>query len=176
MGVAVPIALVAATVISTGLAVKAQMDQAKAASDAARFQAAVARNNKIVADRAAADARRRGEIAADRQRQATGALIGKQRAALAGGGVLVDQDSALETIVDTQGLGELDALTIRSNAEREALGFEARGIAFGNEEALRTSTARNIDAAVPTAVAGTIASGFGSVASKWYGFGKSGVV
>jgi hypothetical protein len=168
--------MIAATVISTGLQIKAQMDQARAQADAAKFRAAVARNNQIVARRAADDARRRGAIAADRQREATSQLIGKQRAALAGSGVKVDQDSALQLVVDTQGLGELDALTIRGNAEREAIGFEAQGIGFGNQAALQTSVAENVQAAVPGQVAGTLASGFGSVASKWYGFRKVGLL
>lgn len=50
--------------------------------------------------------------------------IGAQRAAYAAQGIEVDSGSALDVQADTAYQGEVDALTIRSNAAREAWGFK----------------------------------------------------
>ena len=99
----------------------------------AEYQGEVAAQNQAIAQRAADDARKRGETDASIQRQETRRLIARQRSALAGGGVDVAGQSAVELYSDTAGIGELDALTIRSNAEREALGFETDAYNAGTD-------------------------------------------
>ena len=108
----------ALTAVGTVFGVAGALHSAEAQADAAEYQAAVARNNRIIAERNAEDARRRGEFEANVQRQRTQQLIGTQEAFFAGQGVLVGQDSPLDVVADTAALGELDALTIRNNAER----------------------------------------------------------
>jgi hypothetical protein len=61
----------AATAISTGVSMYGQQQAGKAAQAQAQYQAAIARNNQIIADRAAEDALKRGEIAEQNQRQKT---------------------------------------------------------------------------------------------------------
>jgi len=159
---------------AAGFAVQAagQRQQGYATQARANYQAAVARNNQILANRAAEDARKRGTLEANLQRQKSRQLVEQQRAAIAGAGVLVDQDSALGTIVGTAGLGELDALTIQSNAEREALNFEAQGVNFQTEAELRTFEGKQAVSSSYLKAGGTLLTGFGSVASKWYVFDK----
>ena len=149
-----------------------QIQQGQQAKSAAEFQAGIARNNAIIAQQKADDARARGEIAAATQARKTKQLIGQQEVALAASGVLTKRDSPLDLIVDTAGLGELDALTIQSNAEREALGFEAQGRDF-------TGQAGGLEVAGANAVTGsfvkagsTLLTGTGTVASKWAAFNK----
>jgi glucan-binding YG repeat protein len=160
--------------VGFGVQAYGQVQQGKANQARANYQAAVARNNQIIANRQAEDARRRGTLEANLQRQKSRQLVEQQRASIAGAGVLVDQDSALGTIVGTAGLGELDALTIQSNAEREALQFEAQGVNFQTEAQLRTFEGKQAVSSSYLKAGGTLLTGFGSVSSKWYIFNKIG--
>ena len=129
----------------------------------ASYQSAVARNNATIAERRAADARVTGSISASRRREQTAGQIGTQRATLAANGVLVDQGSALDLTVDTAGFGELDALTIRSNAERRASGFEEQAVQFEAE-------GRNARRQGAFNAFGSVLSGASTVAGNWQRF------
>lgn len=72
------------------------------------------------------DAVARGAEAERRHRVEVAKLTGAQRAGFAGQGVVVGRDSAATVEQETQTLGELDALTIRNNAAREAWGFKVQ--------------------------------------------------
>ena len=104
-----------------------QMQQAKAQAAQARYQAAVDRNNNIIAQRFAKDARSRGAAAEAQKRMQTTAVIGRQRAVMGARNLALDSGSPLDILGDTAALGEIDALTTRSNYERDAIGFEAQG-------------------------------------------------
>ena len=171
----IEVAVIAITIAATVMSAVQAQQQASNQAKQQKFQAQVAANNQILANRAASEAIVRGEIAASRQRQASADLLGRQRAALAGSGVLVGQDSALKLVADTGALGELDALTIKDNAAREALNFRIQGQNFGAEQSLRLTSASNITQAGNLKVAGTLLSGFGSVALKWQAFNKVGI-
>lgn len=166
---------IGATVLGTGVSIYGQMQQGQAASKMAAYQRGVAENNAILANRAAQDALDRGKAEERRRREATRQLIGRQRAVLAGNGVVVDQGSALDITTDTAGMGELDALTIRSNAEREAAGFRAQGANFTNEAYLATMAGNNARTSMYLGIGGSALFGVGSVASKWYNFTRAGV-
>lgn len=79
--------------------------------------------NAAVYERQAEDALVRGREDEQKFRQGVRALIGGQKAGFAGQGVDVTQGSALDVQADAAFLGELDALTIRTNASREAQGL-----------------------------------------------------
>lgn len=166
---------IGATVLSTGVSVYGQAQQGKAAQNIAKYQQGVAANNAILAERAAQDALDRGKIAERNQRLKTAALIGRQRAVIAGNGAVVDAGSALDLTTDTAGIGELDALTIRSNAEREAAGFRAQGANFTSEANLAGMAGANARSSMYTGIGGSVLSGAGSVAGKWYGFTRAGI-
>lgn len=107
-----------------------------AQAQAAGYWAAVARNNRIIAERAAEDVLARGRADVARRARATRLLVGRQRTALAGAGQLVDVGSALELTAEAQVTGKLDELTIRNIAERQALGFRTQGTNFEAEAVL----------------------------------------
>jgi hypothetical protein len=86
--------------------------------------------NAQVSDMEASDAIARGALAEKRQRQNVKLLIGSQRAGFAAGGVDVNDGSAVDVQADTARQGELDALTIRLNAAREAWGFKNQATDF----------------------------------------------
>lgn len=158
---------VVATAASTLLDFVGSVQENKARESQARFNAQVARNNSIIAERRAADARERGKIEEARQKERTRQLIGRQRAAAAAQGVVVDEGSALDITSDTAGLGELDALTIRNNAEREALGFSAQASNFRTQSQVFNSSADQIRSSTFLSTAGTLLDGASLVADKW---------
>lgn len=127
---ALAVASFVATVVGTGLSFMGQMQQNRAIQARSAYDAAVARDNAILAERQAKDAEKRGKIEADRKRLQTRQLIGRQRTQLASAGVIVDEGTALDITQDTAAAGELDARTIQNNAEREALGFRTQGMNF----------------------------------------------
>jgi len=176
IGIGWIIASIATAAIGTAVSVVGAVQAAAARSNAARFQAQVAANNIILSQRAAEDARKRGDVEANLRRTRSRLEQGKIRASLAGAGVQVDTGSALQTVEDAAAFGELDALTIRSNAEREALGFEAEGASFSAQAAASLAAARQARIGGAFTAAGTLASGVSNVADKWIGFKVHGAV
>ena len=156
--------------VGTIMRMQGQAQQAQAMQASANYQAAVARNNQMIANFQAQDALERGKIAARRSRMATAQMKGRQRTAQAGMGVIVDEDSSLDLLGDTAELGMLDELGIQANAEREAFQLRSRAQNFGNEAALLNLRVAN---APSSGALGTAVSGLGSVASKWYSFRKA---
>lgn len=170
------IASLATSAVGTVVTTIGQVQQGKAQQAAFEYQAGIARNNEIIAQRAAEDARKRGELEANLQRERGRLLRGQQRAALAGAGVLVDTGSAGRLIEDTAAFSELDALTIQSNAEREALGFETQAMNFQGEGAIASASAKSARTQSLFKAGGSLLTGFGSVAEKWSTFKKLGVL
>lgn|SRR5512146_521159 len=82
--------------------------------------------NAQIADYQAQDALDRGVINERLSRRQTKQVIGSQRASLASQGVDVNKGSALDVQADAAYLGELDALTIRNNAAKEAWGYKVQ--------------------------------------------------
>jgi hypothetical protein len=111
---------IAASIAAAGMSAYGQMQQSQAQKAQAEYQSAVARNNQIIGEQNAADAMKRGEIEADKHRAKVQQLKGTQKAAMAAGGFEIDTGSNLDILADTAQMGELDALTILNNAEREA--------------------------------------------------------
>lgn len=135
------LALIGAQVAGAGLQAAGQIQAGRAGAAQARFQAGIAQNNAIVAGVRAEDALERGGIEEAEIRRRVENLKGHQRAAFASNGILVGEGSALTVLEDTAQLGELDALTRRSNAEREAAGFLTRRNQFVSQAALFESSA-----------------------------------
>jgi hypothetical protein len=167
------IASLAGSVGSTVIGVMGQMQQAEATQRSAAYQAQVARNNQIIAERRATQIEAEGEIAADKKRQDAARLAGRQRAVLAGNGVLVDFGSALDITSDTAAFGELDALNTKYNYDNQAYNARIQASNFGSEAALADYRGASADPSL--GIAGTLLSGAGSIADKWYKFDKEGV-
>lgn len=103
---------------------KAEEDAGRAQREAAESQAGLADYNAAVAKLQAQDAIARGREEESQYRQQVAGMIGSQRAGFAGANIDVSSGSALDVQADAAFLGELDALTIRNNAAREAWGYE----------------------------------------------------
>lgn len=163
---------IAATVASTAMTIAGQAQQAQAQSAMHGYQAAVARNNQIMAERMAQDALQRGEAAEQKQRTRAGLMAGTQLARLAGQGTTLDGSPA-DLIGDTAAAGELESLTTRNAAEREAWSQRVKGAQYGSEADLaqfRQASAGDNGVGIAT----SLIAGAGSVADKWYRFEKEG--
>jgi len=114
-----------------GLAFQAfgAIQQSQAASQQAEYEQAVQRNNNIMAERAKEDALRRGKREETLKRLQTAQDVSTSRSKLAGGGFDVNTGSALTKQSDVRAMGNVDALTIRSNAQREAYGIQTQNAA-----------------------------------------------
>lgn len=133
--------MAAFTAIAIGLLIASAVAQAKAQHDAgeaeasagsaqrraAESQADLADYNAGVADLQAEDAEARGAEEESRFRMGVRGMIGSQRAGTAAGNIDVGYGSAVDVQADAAFLGELDALTIRTNAAREAWGYRVQG-------------------------------------------------
>lgn len=137
---------------------KAQQAQYEANAAVAESQAAQLDDNAHTADLQAADAVKRGAEEESRFRTSVRGLIGSQRAGFAGQGVAVGSGSAADVQRDSAYLGELDALTIRHNAAREAFGYTAQA------EDLRKGAGIQRKAAAAARVGGTYAAAAGKAA------------
>lgn len=166
----------AASVLGTGVSAFGQVQAGQAAKAAGDYNAAVARNNQIVAEQQAADAQRRGDVAETEQRRKVRMLAGTQRAALAASGVQLDSGTALDILGDTAAMGELDALTIRNNAEREAYGYRVQGVNFGAEAGLQSMRGQSAMTSGLIGAGGTVLSGAGNVTDRWLTYNKLGIV
>jgi len=97
--------------------------------EAGRYNAAVAETNAALADMSAQDALARGTAEESRYRMNIRQLQGRQRAAIGSSGI-ERSGTALQALTDTAAIGELDLLTIRNNAAREAFGYRTQGLNY----------------------------------------------
>lgn len=90
----------------------------------------------------ARDSVRRGKEEEQRFRTDVRGFIGAQRAAFAGQNVEIHAGTALDVQMDTAYQAELDALTIRTNAAREAWGFQVEAESERKQERALRKTGR----------------------------------
>lgn len=141
-------------------------NQSKASKASLEYQASVARNNAEYSESQARDAIRRGQVAENDVRRRTAQLQGSQRARLAANGIDLGEGSALNILLDTDYFGELDALNVRDNSNREAAALRTQGsnqISNANLLDARADMESPIGAALPTLLTGA-----GAVANSWY--------
>lgn len=110
---------VAASVIATGISTYSAIQQGQAAKNAADYNAAVQR-------KAAAMETQRGATEAAEHRQKVKQMISRQNAAFGASGVEGSTGSAADVMTETAGMGELDALRIVNNSQRQAWGLESQ--------------------------------------------------
>ena len=150
--IAAEVSLAAAAASTTAQAVSAQQQ--------ASYQRAVAQNNQNIANANATLVTEDAEQKAQAKQRATQQLIGRERAAAGASGIDPNTGSPAKIQSDTAELGELDTLTIRNNAAREAWNFRNQAAAFGME-ASQATTAGNLE------TFSSLIGGASSVSGKW---------
>lgn len=143
-------------------------DQRRAAGAAERqgnHEGDILDQNAHFSDLQAADVRRRGTSAELSVRRETRQLAGSQRAAMASQGIDINSGSARDVVENDQALSELDALTIRSNARRQAWGYEVQAYDQRRQADLARIGGRNQADSIRRQSVGTLLSGAGELAS-----------
>lgn len=131
------------TAVIIGAQVVGGVMQAKAQNDAGKYNERLAKYNAQIQENAAKDAVRRGQKEADRERIRNQYLISSQRASFAANGIDLDSESPLALMEGTAALGEEDAMTIESNAAREAYGMKVQGFNYRAEGKLARKQGRS---------------------------------
>ena len=165
-GPAAPVIAAATTVLSTGLSIAQQSQQAAAQAGMANYQAQLARNNQMIAEAYARRAEQQGQVDEQNQRFRSAALIGSQRAALASQGGDVDSGSPLDIQTDTARAGEYDAQAIRNNAALKAYGYRLQGYNAAADAGRYDAQAANATAALPFGVGSSLLGGVRSLAGN----------
>lgn len=166
---------IAMTAVSAGAAAYGAMRQGQAQSAALAYQAQVARNNQTIAGQYAQQATQDGENKVAAKQQQTAQMIGAQRAAMAANGVDLDSGSPLRLQEDTAKLGNVDAMTIRNSAAREAYGYQLQGLSYGQQAQLDQSSSDNAVTAGNLNAFSSILGGAASVGKQWTQYKTTGV-
>lgn len=166
---------IAATVVSAVISAYSAKKQGDAAESAANYQAAVARNNQIIADQYAKTEIQKGQAEEAAKRQETAQRIGAIRAAIGGSGLDPGGETPLRLQSDTARLGEQDAQTIRNNAARAAYGFQVKGMNYAAEASLDEMRGRSAAEGGSLGAWSSIISGAAGVGDKWAKFKSTGV-
>lgn len=161
-------ASIATTAVGTYMQYQGQKANAIAQQQQYDYQAQVNKNNAQIAEWQAQDAVDRGAVKEKQHRIKVAQLKGRQRSVLAASGLEVDDGSALDVLGDTAELGELDALTIRSNAEREAYDYKVSAMSQNAQANINRVSGQNALTAGNYAAMSSLLTGAGSVANKWY--------
>lgn len=144
--------------IGTGISAFSAIEQGQAASKAASANAQIASNNAAVARQNASFASQEGNANAAaaqmKNRAAAGSLLANQGAS----GVDVNSGSSKDTRNSQDLLGNLDVATIRSNAARQAYGYQTQATSYGNEASVQNATAANAPIAADISAGGTLLS------------------
>lgn len=175
-----------AIIAIAGVAVAAyqQHQQGEAAAAAGEHQQQAANSqadlqdyNAQIADLQAKDATARGALAESNYRSEVRGVIGQQRTLIAANNIDVSFGSAVDVQADAAYLGELDALTIRTNAAREAWGYQVqatdlrrRGRIARDEGVYLEAAGQQNRVTANWQAASTVLGGTSSLLSQRYGF------
>ena len=117
-----------------GLNAYGQVQQGRAEQKAANMQA-------DLLEMQARDAIERGEFEAAKRRRGTKRLLGGQRALMAAQGLDLSVGTPADLQTETETIGALDALMIKTNAAREAWGFRGQAAMTRYEGRIRRRAA-----------------------------------
>lgn len=159
--------------VGAGVSTIGQIKAGNAARRAGEAQGELEDYNAQVAELQAQDAIARGADEEQRFRAGVRGIIGAQRAGFAASNIDVGFGSPVDVVADAAYLGELDALTIRTNAGREAWGYRVQAFDHraGADVARRTGQAQQT--ASRFSAAGTIIGTGSSLLEARYGFGRT---
>lgn len=157
-------------VVGAAMTALSANNSAVAAQNQAKYQSQVAKNNSILAQRAAKRAIDQGNVAAQQKSLETRQLMARQGAVLAGNGIDVNSGSALDIFGDTAAIGNTDKQTILNNAQAQSSTSLGQSMNFQGDANLYQARGSSINPAYDAF--GTALSGIGSVADKWYTYSQ----
>lgn len=159
-----------ASIAGAGIGALGAIQQGKAASASANYNAAVAANNAVLAKQNASFASQEGAAQAEAQSMKTRAEVGAIKANQGAAGVDVNSGSSLDVRSSAAETGELNALTIRSNAARQAYGYQTEATSATAQSQLDTAQAGFDTTAADIGASSTFLGGVGNATSNYAGF------
>jgi hypothetical protein len=149
------------------------ISQGMSSAAEARYGAAIASNNQIIANQKAAYTSAAGETTAyDVGLRARG-KAGEQTAALAAEGLDVNTGSARDVRASQAGLNESEQVTTRADAALKAYGYRSAATSFGADAQLKRAEAPLDVGAGFLKAGGTLLSGASNLGFKWGGLGTT---
>lgn len=130
-------------VLSTASDAIGALFQSNAAAQSAKYNSEVDKVNASVARQNAVYAGAAGEAQTYTQGLKSREVGGAIKANQAASGIDVNKGSAVDVQASQEAVGQLDAMTIRSNAAREAYGYETKAASFENQAKLDQMEASN---------------------------------
>lgn len=160
--------------LGVGMGAAGSYFAAKSAKQSAKFEAQMMRINAQLAESDARASLARGEKAEQVSRMGTAQLKSSQRVAMAGNGIDLGSDTAVDVLTTTDVLGETDANTIKANALREAWGHRLEATSHRSGARMAEASAAGMN---PWMAAGTsLLTGASQVHSSYTGFKESGAL
>lgn len=156
-----------AAVVGAGISAYGSIESSEATAAADKYNAAVAQNNAIIANNNASQAAAAGESQAEQTALQTRAKVGGLKANEAAAGVDVNSGSALDVRSSAQQLGELNAITVRSNAAKVAYGYQTQNMNDVAQAQLDQTAANNAITAGDINAAGNVVGGLSSAAGSY---------
>lgn len=157
----------AATVIGGGISAYGAISSSQASAAADSYRSQIEQNNATIAGQNANVARAAGEARVTAQRLKTAATVGAIKNDQAASGFDVNSGSNLDVQSSAKELGELDALTVRNEAARQAYGYQTQGVSFDAQSQLDTAKAGNDNTAGLFGAAGSILGGASSATNAY---------
>lgn len=152
----------------------------EAAASADKYQGQIALNNAAIAKKNASTVGEEGEISAGTQGLKNRSNIGSITANQGANGVDVNSGSAVDVRKSADLVGQMDAMTIRSNAAREAYGYQTQASNFKGEAGLKASEATDALSSSYLGASSSLLGGASSLGKQYaawqqsYGSGGSG--
>lgn len=163
MGFAVP--LLAAG--NAAMSAFGALEQGQAQANSDKYNGQIAMANSQIATRNAVQASEAGEIQAANAEARTRAGAGAIKTNQAASGIDVNKGSAVDIQQSESQLGKLDALTIRSNAAKQAYGYETQSFSDAAQSNLDQYAAKNDIQASEISATSTLLGQSSNAASKF---------
>jgi hypothetical protein len=146
-----------------------------AQSNAARYQAGVARNNEIIAQQNAQYSAAAGGVGAQRQDMKNKAVLGAIEAGQGASGIDTGVGSPVTVREGAANVGRLDTETVMSNALAQTRSYTAAASNFEAQSQLDTMTAKNATTAGVLGAGSSLLGGASSFSDKWLRYQTEGV-
>ena len=167
-------AVAAVSVVGSVISGIGAINSAEAQSANAKYQSEIASNNEQIAQQNAQLASAAGEAQVEQSGIKTRAAVGAIEAAQGASNIDVNSGSAVDVRASASELGQLDALTIRSNAEKQVYGYETQATAFAGQAALSAAQASQAPEAGAFSAVGSVLSGVTGAAKIYQGWQQVG--
>lgn len=156
-----------ATIGSAAIGTMGAIQQGNAAKASADYNAQVQNNNAKISLQNATFAGQKGAAAAEAESMKTRAKVGAITANQGASGVDIGSGSSVDVRSSASEMGELSAINIRSNAAREAYGYQTDAAGDKAQAQLDKAEGRNAQTAGYMNAGKTILGAAGSAANSW---------